>query len=123
MEHCNAALNNALATDDKVQIGVHKHLKSLILGKHPPLSPLRCQSRSLARVRVRVRVRVLCSPPPPPHLPFPFPPPSPFLSFSLARPLTCSRTRVRARSLSGFLSLVRSLSRRACATPLRHAIF
>jgi hypothetical protein len=40
MEHCNSALNNALARNDKVQIVVHKHLKALILGGQPPCSPL-----------------------------------------------------------------------------------
>ena len=40
MEHCNSALNNALANDDKVQIATHKQLKTLLEGGHAPLSPL-----------------------------------------------------------------------------------
>jgi len=40
MEHCNSALNNAIANDDQVQIAIHKELKTLLEGGHAPLSPL-----------------------------------------------------------------------------------
>jgi tetratricopeptide (TPR) repeat protein len=40
MQHCTSALDNALANDDKVQISIQEHLKSLLLGGQAPLSPL-----------------------------------------------------------------------------------